>query len=761
MALGFFRRRQKLVMLIMAVLMVSFLIGFQGVERIFMGRSRDPVLRRTGLGPLRASDLALASNDIRLLSMLGYRLGPEFVRVLANGGQQPEVYATLLQEARSTPVSVSEVDVSDFLGAIGLGGAEYQGFMSQLRSEYSVTEHAFRDAVKNWVLIRKVYSDALTPPPASEPQLRALFRDLSEQIQIQYATVNAADFLQETAQPDEQAVQQQFDKYRNVDPGTIETADEFGFGYKQPDRVQLEYILVRQDIVTQSARPDENEMRDYYRRNRGEFNVEEQKADKPPDSTQPQAAASEEQPSDDNEKPPVRRQLTYAQAKPLIAEKLAQSTVSNRMQELLSRILTMVGQRRAQDPSTTESLEGIVGQFVKPADAVLARELAGLDYEAQPLKQVLDDLAERAGLDKIVFPLGDQGPTIVEPDIQITLKAEKITLGQALAELARQTKLDELKWVGCEGFDGAIFCREPVSTFPIKRGQTGLLSLEELSKEPLVGSAATSAGQSIFEFAFNVKDFARLNSSLPVLEVGDFGIPMEVSKPQAGMLLWRLASVKKAFVPESADQVTGGRERIVSDIRRQFGMNLAVEHAQKLKEQAAIAGLEKAAVEMGLKMDQTSFFARKGLTMPQMQMQTLVLQMMGKTELAPQTAVQIVLSEPPIRYVTPQIKELDLPEDSIRQRFVETAFQLVPSGTEPPYQDEPAMAVAKLPAIDRVFVIQRINYRPAELKQYAERCRDLREQLKVLREWQVRRSWFTLEGIEQRVGMETRIEQQD
>ncbi|NBB95773.1 MAG: hypothetical protein GVY16_08535, partial [Planctomycetes bacterium] len=49
--LGFFRKRQKLIFVIMVVLMVAFLVGMQGFEMLFGSGGADVTMAETEYGP--------------------------------------------------------------------------------------------------------------------------------------------------------------------------------------------------------------------------------------------------------------------------------------------------------------------------------------------------------------------------------------------------------------------------------------------------------------------------------------------------------------------------------------------------------------------------------------------------------------------------------------------------------------------------------------------------------------------------------------
>jgi len=55
-------------------------------------------------------------------------------------------------------------------------------------------------------------------------------------------------------EPSEDQLKQHFSQYKTFFPNEITDENTYGFGYKQPDRVSLEYIAVKLDDVRQNHR---------------------------------------------------------------------------------------------------------------------------------------------------------------------------------------------------------------------------------------------------------------------------------------------------------------------------------------------------------------------------------------------------------------------------------------------------------------------------------------------------------------------------
>jgi len=90
--------------------------------------------------------------------------------------------------------------------------------------------------------------------------------DMSRQtFDVNYVQLAAKTFVDESKQPAEEQIDSQFEKYKDFFAGQISDTNPYGFGYKQPDRVQLEYIAVRLDDVAATVAPiAQEEAEDYY-----------------------------------------------------------------------------------------------------------------------------------------------------------------------------------------------------------------------------------------------------------------------------------------------------------------------------------------------------------------------------------------------------------------------------------------------------------------------------------------------------------------
>ena len=260
MAFGFFRRHQKKVIIVMAALMILFLVGLKGMEMLLSEDRSDIPRGETRYGKVTLADTIVAETDLFLLRSY-VRLdnpmrmmqwpgsnGMELIQLLSNRDRENLTYALLLAEAAGMGVSVSDADVQTFLSRIGLEGAGYDVMLSSLRAaERGMTEQRLRAAVADWLMIFRAFEAAQVGNPPSVPELQMLYRDLGEMIELRMLRIPADDFLKDVAEGPVDGIVERFVQFKDNPPGKFSLENPFGFGYRQPNRVRVQYLFVSRD----------------------------------------------------------------------------------------------------------------------------------------------------------------------------------------------------------------------------------------------------------------------------------------------------------------------------------------------------------------------------------------------------------------------------------------------------------------------------------------------------------------------------------
>jgi len=727
MALGFFRRRQKMVIIIMVVLMVSFLVGFAGFSMLLQPNPNKAELADTRLGPVTRGELLMSSADTDILGALGfcnnlYRAQQwpkeiayiQFTRGAANGPAMP--FALLLKEAQASGGIVVTEEVDEFFRALGYADpSTYKSVVSSLRSSRSWTERAIRQAVSNWLRIYKAYTLATVKNcPPSETELQVTYRDVKEEIDLRVVRLKAADFVKDVPNPKPDVIQKQFDTYRPVYPGQSHQPLDMGFGYRQLGRAQAQYLLARGEVVGRVAEPSFDELVDYYHHNKSEFykevpvNLETAPADAPV--------------------PTVRVPLSFAEAKQQVIEHLSESTVSGRMDELVGLVQKSLTRNLAAGVDPNKVYAKIVDELTGPADAMLAKPLTGLKIENLPLDRAIKRLAGAAEISGICFPWGTHGAQTLLPSVKVTLTGD-MTVRGALDDICRQVKFPRLEWATCLGFANVLFSVERVGQgmdfFPIKAAQTGLWTRRQFSEDPVLGFCVANPsgqGESFAQAIFSAKGLNSGPGATAMVELGGQGLRMYMLGDSPGQLLWRLIGVAPAHEPHIMTPEI--RRQVVSDLKLAAAMKLAAKTAETIRDAAKIIGLATAAERKKVDAFTTGLFPRRMLNMSW-------------------SAV-------------PKLDELDT--QALLAYFTPRAFELMPEDLDANAASQPkAVGVVGIPAKAEVLVLERNDYHPVLKHEYEDTWRlEVARFLNIQRNVGMMGAWFNDKNIRIRMGFKRR-----
>jgi hypothetical protein len=711
-----------MVMIIMVVLMVSFLITFQGFQNFLRRSPEKTVLGKTNFGDIVMGDRLRAGSDMRILGMMlgdaRAPTGPEFLtlaRMPAAGTDRDDAYAMLLQEADHSGVRVGEADIDGFLASIGLSETNYEAFLDQNLRPQGITETQFRLAIKDWLSIHKMFATSMILTPPSEREVSFLCRDLSERIDLRVLEFSADKYVDANIAVDPNQVQEQFNRFRTAQPGQFGEQNPFGFSYYQPDRIQVSYALLSRPVIERAIRVDYKEVDDYYTStgNAGKFIRMTQPASAP--GTAPAAGES-------NRLVPVR--MTLEEARPRIVAELKAAKVAAKIAELSKKFTSLLAEVPASTPPNA-AYQAAWTQLLRPreANAALDVSIDTTPLGSQKLEAAVAGLARLAGLNAIAFPWGEHGLQNISPDIVVKFEG-KMTLRDALKQLCADAKGKEIDWGMCDGFDKVLFPLAgpgAADFFPILVRTTGLMDVDAYRKDDiLTGTMSTPPLRaSVGSLAFTAKVFNRPQQTGPAMKEGEDGVPMTVwqrglgSMADSGTLLWRLL---RAVPGKTPDVLTDDiRLQVEKDIRLARAYDVAFQKADKIRtpEQFAAADANGDANAVT-----TGPFPRRMMT-----------------------------REGGVQWATPPVLGLP-PVDAIQKAFFDSAFALAPGAS-----DAAGMGLLKVPSMRQVLVMKRLNFHPLTREEYVEQ--DRMQVLVMLYQGQnqvCRQVWFNPGAVQQRVG---------
>jgi len=125
----------------------------------------------------------------------------------------------------------------------------------------------FRIAGDLWTII--TYTKMITSnEDVTISEIRAAIGREGEKIDAEFVRISASDFVAGQTEPTPEELTNQFEQYKKSPPDRIDDRNPYGFGYKQPEKITLEYLIMKLDdvrILVAEPTPDETEI--FYRQN--------------------------------------------------------------------------------------------------------------------------------------------------------------------------------------------------------------------------------------------------------------------------------------------------------------------------------------------------------------------------------------------------------------------------------------------------------------------------------------------------------------
>jgi hypothetical protein len=258
--------------------------------------------------------------------------------------ENPEMFALLAKEAESMGVGPSGDVIGTVLERRGISEAADP-------DDYA----AYRQSLRTLLSIDNAADVAASVVKVSQPQLLHRLASQRQEMSVSLVEFSAKDFQDKLPAPTDEQVKAQFDKYKNVEPDPTPSgtgSNPLGFGYKFPNRVKYDAVLMRKEDVRKGVPPvDPRDVAEYYLRNKGQFTS----------TTQPST-----QESFSLSNGPTTRQQTLTEAR----ERIERTLTDQRAEELTNAVRDAVrNTMRADYEAYRAATGGGNGGATKPAPA--------------------------------------------------------------------------------------------------------------------------------------------------------------------------------------------------------------------------------------------------------------------------------------------------------------------------------------------------------------------------------------------------------
>lgn len=301
--------------------------------------------------------------------------------------QNPLQWYLLLHEARSGGVGVSEDVINDILSdptrykdasgnLLPLSKGFNPNILNQLRDE-------LRDALAVRMYVERGVGSIKISKPLVDDQLARM----QQQVQVRVAVVEPAAFAGEIKSVSDEELRLQFDAFASTVPGTIDKdRNPFGFGYRIPDRVRVQYVSVpraeveRAVIASKSPSLWEEDAIMYHTRHPDEF-----------PTTQPETKPGEAPSTQPAAKPTTR---PFAEARADVLSAMREPLIDQKQQAVINRL----SQQLAADyQKATSPAKGKPAPTTQEAEA--AKTTYGVAYGSfEYLQKLADDIQRQFGV---------------------------------------------------------------------------------------------------------------------------------------------------------------------------------------------------------------------------------------------------------------------------------------------------------------------------------------------------------------------------
>ena len=332
---------------------------------------RLPLLRSQDLQSFLLAELLFSEqraspqiiNQIKsVISQGQYRIADKQLRDIYSGPLSSDMYWLLLRdEAEEAGIRVLKQEAGELLGqAIPqlFEGTTYLQLIEPLVKHQGIPEEYILTTFGKLLAVTEYARIVCSGEDTTNSQIMHSAIWDNERIDVEFVKLDSSVFAENQDEPSEEEIVEHFDRYKNFSSGDISEENPYGFGYKLPDRVRLEYIAVKLDDISKVVkRPTQEETEEFYQKYREQF--------------------TEQVPSDANDpnSPLITRIKSYGEMASVISEQLLQDKTNSEAEKILqeARTLTESGFDTIETPVDELSDEqfreaAMVGDYETAAD---------------------------------------------------------------------------------------------------------------------------------------------------------------------------------------------------------------------------------------------------------------------------------------------------------------------------------------------------------------------------------------------------------
>ncbi|MGA2324563.1 MAG: hypothetical protein ABSG22_12045 [Sedimentisphaerales bacterium] len=307
--------------------------------------------------PERSSAVDSISRIKQIVSMDNYGVSDKQINEIYTKPHPASIYWVLLtREAHEAgvrmPTEYAKSQLEMIIPRLHRG-ATYSQIIGVIEKRNRVSEEQVLDAFSDMTSVIEYCRTICATENRTIQQVLNQTNLRRETIDVNYVVCGADTFADESFKPGADKVEEQFEKYKGNFVGEVSEGNPYGFGYKLPERVCLEYIVVRLDDVASTVKPlTQQEAEEYYQQHL---------------SQPPIAYTAYSDPNDPNSEL-VRKTRSYAEVASVISKGLYQQRVDSKAERILLEAKSI----------TEANLSGIEAEQSKLTDEQIKK--GSIDY---------------------------------------------------------------------------------------------------------------------------------------------------------------------------------------------------------------------------------------------------------------------------------------------------------------------------------------------------------------------------------------------
>ncbi len=258
-----------------------------------------------------------------------YRISDKQINDMYRRSVPSNIYWLLLKnEAQLAGIRVPNEQAGELLGKVIpqlFDGQTYSQRIGVLINQHGLPEKQLLAIFSELLAVMQYAQMICSNEDVTSSQITQAVATSAESIDAELVEFNPTVFADDQAQISNEEILEHFNKYKKFFAGAVSEENPYGFGYKLPDRIQLEYIVIRlDDIQKLITPPTQQQKEDYYNRNREQLFTEQVRTD----------------PNDPNS-PLNQRIKSYAEVSDIISDRLLKDKINSTANRILQEAKTI------------------------------------------------------------------------------------------------------------------------------------------------------------------------------------------------------------------------------------------------------------------------------------------------------------------------------------------------------------------------------------------------------------------------------------